>query len=56
MFVVIQKWDFSGRPLNQDILRTVYAVDKDSETFLVAGSLTSEFIWIPIASCVPVRG
>lgn len=56
MFAVIQLRDFSGKPLGESLLRTVYAVDRATNSFLVAACLSSEFIWIPIEACVPVRG
>ena len=56
MFTVIQIRDFSGKPLDEQVLRTVYAVDKASNSFLVTGLLAREFIWIPIDACVPIIG
>lgn len=56
MFTVIQERDFSGNPLGERLIRTVYAVDKATNTFLVASFFGNEFIWIPIDACVPIRG
>ena len=56
MFTVIQVRDFSGKPLDQQVLRTVYAVDKATNSFLTIGMLMKEFIWIPIDACIPVYG
>lgn len=53
MFTVIQKWDFSLNPLDEYLIRTVYAVDRATESFLVASSFGDEFIWIPIETCRP---
>lgn len=55
MFTVIQKFDFSMNPLNQFVVRTVYAVDKATESFLVE-SMMCDFIWIPMATCSPYHG
>lgn len=51
MFHVIQKYDWSGEPLDEFIVRKVYAVDHDSETFLVANTMTNEFMWMPMSMC-----
>lgn len=56
MFTVIQIRDFSGNPLNEQVIRTVYAVDKESNMFLTTSMLGREFIWIPIDACVPIYG
>lgn len=53
MFTVIQLRDFSGKPLDTQLVRTVYAVDRATNSFLVKAGLSREFIWIPIESCVP---
>lgn len=56
MFTVIQKWDFSMNPLNEFYVRTVYAVDRATESFLVTSHFGDEFIWIPIKTCEPYQG
>lgn len=56
MFTVIQVRDLSMRPLDQHIIRTVLAVDRATESFLIAGSLSGEFLWIPMSTCMPCRG
>lgn len=56
MFTVIQVRDFSGNPLDEQLLRTVYAVDRATNSFLGKGYLMYEFIWIPIDACIPVNG
>ena len=56
MFTVIQIRDVSGKPLNERVIRTVYAVDKASNSFLTTSMLMSEFIWIPIDACIPIYG
>ena len=56
MFTVIQVRNFIGHPLHEPIVRTVYAVDRATNSFLVMGTLSREFIWIPIEACVPVYG
>jgi hypothetical protein len=56
MFTVIQVRDFSGKPLDEQLLRTVYAVDRATNSFLVKSCLMSEFIWIPIDACIPIHG
>ena len=55
MFTVIQVRDFSGDPLKEQVIRTVYAVDRATNSFLVTSSFGFEFIWIPIDACIPVR-
>lgn len=55
MFTVIQVRDFSGEPLHEQVVRTVYAVDRNTESFLTTSSFGFEFIWIPIDACIPVR-
>ena len=55
MFTVIQVRDFSGNPLDQQVIRTVYAVDRNTNSFLTTSSFGFEFIWIPIDACQPVR-
>ena len=51
MFNVIQKYDFSMDPLDTFIIRKVYAVDHDSNSFLVVNTMTDEFMWMPMAMC-----
>lgn len=51
MFDVIQKYDFSGDPLDMFIRRKVYAVDHNSESFLVVNTMTNEFMWMPMFMC-----
>ena len=54
MFDVVQVYDWSGNPLYDGIVRRVYAVDHDSETFLVVNTMTDEFMWMPMSSCTLV--
>ena len=56
MFNVIQIRDFTGAPLSERVIRTVYAADYPSGMFLTTASMANEFIWIPIISCIPLRG
>jgi hypothetical protein len=56
MFTVLQRFDFSGQPLHEVIVRTVYAVDRPTKSFLVKGCFGKEFIWIPMSSCEPYDG
>ena len=53
MFTVLQRFDFSGKPLDDSMVRTVYAVDRATNSFLVKSFFGNEFIWIPIDSCEP---
>ncbi len=55
MFTVIQTRDFSGNLLDQQVIRTVYAVDRATNSFLTTSSFGFEFILIPIGACIPVR-
>lgn len=55
MFFVIQKYDWSGDPLDVFIERMVYAVDHDSESFLVVNTMTDEFMWMPMSMCRATR-
>jgi hypothetical protein len=53
MFTVVQRFDFQGKPLDELMIRTVYAVDRATNSFLVKSFFGNEFIWIPIDSCEP---
>jgi hypothetical protein len=55
MFTVLQRFDFSGKPLGASVVRTVYAVDRATNSFLTT-SFMGDFIWIPINSCEPYTG
>lgn len=55
MFTVIQVRDFSGKLLDQQVIRIVYAVDRSTNSFLTTSSFGPDFIWIPIDSCMAVR-
>lgn len=52
MFKVRQILDCADRPIGQGIIRTVYAADRNTDSFLVADSFGG-FAWIPIRACVP---
>lgn len=54
MFTVIQERDFSDQPLYEPLVRTVYAVDRETESFLVAGFF-DDWVWIPMKACKPVK-
>lgn len=54
MFKVLQCLDQTGKPLDEFIIRTVYAADKNSDSFLIKGSF-DEFLWIPIWTCKPFK-
>ena len=54
MFKVIQHLDCTGMPLDTPIIRTVYAADKQSDSFLIE-SCFGGFTWIPIWTCRPVK-
>lgn len=52
MFKVKQILDCAGRPMGQGIIGTVYAADRNTDSFLVEDSF-GWFAWIPIRICVP---
>ena len=54
MFTVIQERDFSGKSLGESLVRTVYAVDRATNSFLVRGFF-DDWVWIPIEACRPIR-
>ena len=51
MFKVKQILDCADRPLRNGIVRTVYGVDKNTNSFLIVDSFGG-FAWIPIRACV----
>ena len=54
MFKVKQILDCVDRPMREGVtvIRTVYAADRNTNSFLVADSF-AVFTWIPIRACVP---
>ena len=54
MFKVIQQLDCTGMPLDEHLIRTVYAADKESDSFLIE-SCFGGFTWIPIWTCRPIK-
>lgn len=52
MFKVIQQRDRVGELMDEFIVRTVYAVDRATEEFLIVDSF-GDFRWIPMWLCVP---
>lgn len=54
MFKAIQQLDCTGKPLDRVIVRDIYAVDKATDSFLIA-AFDSSFSWIPAWTCRPYR-
>ena len=53
MFKVYQRYDWrTGNKMYQGELKTVYAVDRTTEEFLIDDF--GKFVWIPMEYCQPV--